>query len=74
LCVAREPDEKEIERVEAFYKTQLARFREKRDAAAAVALPDPKATPPAGMDVPEVAAWTTVARVMLNLDETVTKE
>jgi hypothetical protein len=31
-------------------------------------------TPPLGSDPNELAAWTTVARVLLNLDETVTKE
>jgi hypothetical protein len=28
----------------------------------------------AGVDSPQAAAWTAVARVLLNLDETITKE
>ena len=40
---------------------------------AAIALAQPKAAP-ANIDVSELAAWTTVARSILNLDETVTKE
>ena len=32
------------------------------------------ANKPQNVDVPELAAWTTVARSILNLDETVTKE
>jgi hypothetical protein len=57
-----------------FYEAQLKRFKEdKKLDPAAVALADPK-NKPAGMDVDELAAWTTVARSMLNLDETVTKE
>ncbi|MGB7160618.1 MAG: PSD1 and planctomycete cytochrome C domain-containing protein [Tepidisphaeraceae bacterium] len=73
LCVARAPEPKEIEQIAAFYETQLKRFRDKTADPAPVALPDPKVVP-AGMDLPEVAAWTMVARTMLNLDETVTKE
>ena len=33
-----------------------------------------KAALPAGVTPTRVAAWTVVARVMLNLDETITKE
>ena len=29
---------------------------------------------PAGATAPQLAAWTAVARVLLNLDETITKE
>ena len=63
----------EVEKIKAFYETQIERFRENEADPALVALRDPKDVP-AGMDVPEVAAWTMVARTMLNLDETVTKE
>jgi hypothetical protein len=38
-----------------------------------VAAVDPK-NPPTDMDVNELAAWTTVSRAILNLDETVTRE
>jgi hypothetical protein len=73
LCVARSPEPGEVEKVRAFYEKQLNRFRAKEADPAVVALPDPKAVP-SGMDVPEVAAWTMVARTVMNLDETVTKE
>ena len=59
--------------VKAFYETQIKRFRDKHADPAPVALRDPKAIP-SGMDLPEVAAWTMVARTVMNLDETVTKE
>jgi len=74
LCVSRQPDEVETKAIMDFYDAQLKRFREDKTVdPAAVALPDPKKKPQ-GMDLPELAAWTTVARSVLNLDETVTKE
>jgi hypothetical protein len=73
LCVARAPGPVELEKVKAFYETQLKRFRDKQADPAPVALRDPKVIP-SGMDLPEVAAWTMVARTVMNLDETVTKE
>jgi hypothetical protein len=73
LCVARAPDPSELVKVKAFYEAQLKRFRDKQADPAAVALRDPKNVP-GGMDLPEVAAWTMVARTVINLDETVTKE
>ncbi|HYO09544.1 MAG TPA: PSD1 and planctomycete cytochrome C domain-containing protein [Tepidisphaeraceae bacterium] len=74
LCVARRPDETELRAILGFYEKQLARFRDESLDPAAVALRDPAQSPPAGMDVAELAAWTTVARSILNLDETITKE
>jgi hypothetical protein len=73
LCVARAPDPSELTRIKAFYETQVKRFRDKQADPAPVALRDPKVIP-SGMDLPEVAAWTMVARTVMNLDETVTKE
>jgi hypothetical protein len=73
LCVARTPDATELTKLRAFYDAQLKRFRTKQADPAPVALRDPKNVP-SGMDVPEVAAWTMVARTVMNLDETVTKE
>jgi hypothetical protein len=83
LCLARSPRPEELARLAAFSDRQLARFRSGELDAATVAGLDPKAprptpmlapTPLPGADPNELAAWTTVARVLLNLDETVTKE
>jgi hypothetical protein len=63
----------ELKAIVDFYETQKKRFADKSLDAAMIALRDPK-KPPAGMDVTELAAWTTVARSILNLDETITKE
>jgi hypothetical protein len=73
LCVARQPEAKELGSILNFYDAQKKRFENKEVDAAQVALPDPS-KPPKDMDLPELAAWTTVSRVMLNLDETLTRE
>ncbi|MDR3618362.1 MAG: PSD1 and planctomycete cytochrome C domain-containing protein [Paludisphaera borealis] len=72
LCMGRAPRPEELSRITAFYGDQLARLRggeldASKIAGAAKADVD-------GADLNELAAWTTVARVLLNLDETVTKE
>jgi mono/diheme cytochrome c family protein len=77
LCLGRLPRAEELSRITAFYSDQLARFRggELDASKIAGAKPDePLLAVPDGADLNELAAWTTVARVLLNLDETVTKE
>jgi len=79
LCLGREPRPEERARVLAFYNEQLARFRDGRlDASRIIAPnnepPTPRLAVPPEADPNELAAWITVARVLLNLDETVTKE
>jgi hypothetical protein len=68
LCLTRPPDAGELRALTDFYRRQRERFRS-GVLAARVAGPLP-----AKQDVEELAAWTTVARVLLNLDETITKE
>jgi hypothetical protein len=72
LCTGREADAQEVGEVVAFQRAQLERFRDGSADAAAVAASE--ALPaPQGSDLPELAAWTVLARAMLNLDETITK-
>jgi len=73
LCVSRAPTADEVASVTSFFERQLARFRDGSLKADAVAVSEamPK---PDGNDLNELAAWTTVARALLNLDETITKE
>jgi hypothetical protein len=71
-CVAREPRPAELDSLEAFLKQQRTRFQQDLAAAeqlrgSTVALP--KNHPPA-----ELAPWVAVGRVLLNLDETLTRE
>ncbi len=78
LCVTREPNASELAQLTAFYQKQLARFTNGELDASKVALSEsalPESAPkPAPEELPQLAAWTTLARVLLNLDETVTKE
>jgi len=65
-CVTRPPSTEEQAHIVAFYSAQKQRFEKKELDAAAVA----------GMgegDVNERAAWTVLARSLLNLDEVITK-
>jgi hypothetical protein len=66
-CLVRPPSEAELKMLLDFYRTQKDRIDKKQMDAAAVA-------GPGDGDVGERAAWTAVARVLLNLDETITKE
>jgi hypothetical protein len=80
LCNARPPGADERARLLAFRGQQLERLgRDPEAARAIVGAPAPGAGSPAGdggspADLAERAAWTMVANVVLNLDETLTKE
>jgi hypothetical protein len=77
LCLAREPDLMETRRLVTLFEQQRERFESAKDRAVTLIgaaegkKPD---TPRARADVAERAAWTVVARVVLNLDETITRE
>ena len=72
LCLARTPRPDELARITVFLDHQLSRFRAGDLDAARVAGAATGSL--GGVNLDELAAWTTVARVILNLDETVTKE
>ena len=69
LCISRIPQNREIDRLMDLYKQQLAYFSEHPDEALKVAK-----SKEARNDTAEIAAWTMVANVMLNLDETITMQ
>ncbi|RIK82219.1 MAG: hypothetical protein DCC68_06975 [Planctomycetota bacterium] len=72
LCVCRDATQQEIARVAALFDGERAHFA--RNAAAAKKMAESHAGPtPAGVDSSELAAWTVVANVLLNLDEVVSK-
>jgi hypothetical protein len=73
LATARDPERREAQVLRQLAQQELAHYR--RDKAAAVQLlkvgdssQDPK------LDASDLAAWTTVASTILNMDETITKE
>jgi hypothetical protein len=70
LCVSRKPEAAELSRVLDFYREQVARYRKN------VLEADQTIAAKAGSveNAPELAAWTMVANVLLNMDETITKE
>src|SRR5262249_49602745 len=70
LCLARPPSQSESRPLEGFLSQQLHEFRQ-TPAEARALLP---AQLPADTDAPRLAAWTAVARVLLNLDEFITRE
>jgi hypothetical protein len=72
LCVARSPRPKETKRLVALYQQELAQFKQDLPAAQKLATGD-LGKPPQGLPVEKLAAWTVVANVLLNLDETITK-
>jgi hypothetical protein len=72
LCLARLPQPQEVDRLVKLYETELTNYRADPKAAEKMAASE-LGQPPEGMDVSELAAWTVVANVLLNLDEMITK-
>ncbi len=70
LCLARKPAPEERQRLLELLSKESAAFAKSPQEAAAL-LPEKR---PASLDPKELAAWTTVSRVLLNLDETITRE
>jgi hypothetical protein len=75
LCAARPPAAEEIAVLSGLLEKYRKRFAVNSSSAVEVATGEKRmADPPAGLNYPDWAAYTLVARVILNLDETVTKE
>lgn len=73
MCVARPPRDKELEVLQKIFTAQLAKYQ--ADNAAALALvSNGGAARPSQLPVAELAAWTAMGNVVLNLDETITRE
>ncbi len=72
LATARKPEKDEIAILTTIYKQQLAEYRKGQGAAEKLLkVGDFKAKESLNHD--ELAAWTTIANLLINLDETVTK-
>jgi hypothetical protein len=73
LCAARPPRARELEVLERLYAANLAKYQ--AGGAAAKALVSNGSAPrPENLPVAELAAWTAMGNVLLNLDETITRE
>ncbi|MGH7960157.1 MAG: DUF1553 domain-containing protein, partial [Opitutaceae bacterium] len=68
----RDPGEAELEHAITLLKSARANYRQKPADAVAL-ISNPENPPPTEIDAVELAAWTTVANVLLNLDETLMK-
>jgi mono/diheme cytochrome c family protein len=68
VCLSREPDAVETATLAEVYKQALVLYRSDAKLAASMAT-DPIGQAPKGLDLSELAAWTTVAGVVMNLDE-----
>ncbi len=64
-CVSRAPSDAERAELQALLERQTARFKDSKLKTAGIT---------GGEENPELAGWTVLARVLLNLDETITKE
>jgi hypothetical protein len=72
LALARPPANEQVERLGSLYASELERYRKDPQAAQALAT-EPLGPLPTGADPAEMAAWTAVANVLLNLDGVLTK-
>ena len=72
LCLGRPPRPEQLEPVVALYTREYERYKKDHRAAAALAT-EPIGPVPSGMEPADLAAWTTVANVLLNLDSVLTK-
>ncbi|HEY7116266.1 MAG TPA: DUF1553 domain-containing protein, partial [Tepidisphaeraceae bacterium] len=71
-CLARPPESPELERLRRLYEQSRAQYEHDPKSAEAMATKPLGAAPP-GADVRDLAAWTVVSNVLLNLDETIDK-
>ncbi|WP_395753166.1 DUF1553 domain-containing protein [Prosthecobacter sp.] len=68
LCLSRAPAAHEITALTRLYDESLATYRADLPDATKMAT-EPLGAAPKGADIPELAAWTAIANVVMNLDE-----
>jgi hypothetical protein len=75
-CLSRQPSPDELSTLLALYDKEKAHFASDESTALAFVVNHKKDRPslPTGTTFGELAGWTAVSRVLLNLDETITKE
>lgn len=72
LCLCRPPQDEQVEQLRQLFESENEHYRKSAEAALALAT-EPLGPLPQGMAPAELAAWTVVANVLLNLDSVLTK-
>jgi hypothetical protein len=72
VCLGRPPGDQELDRLVHLHEAARAAFANDLQKAQQMAT-DPLGPAPQGTDVAELAAWTVVGNVLLNLDEMMMK-
>jgi hypothetical protein len=72
LCLCRPPQPEQVQHVMRLFESEREHYRKDAKAAMAMAT-EPLGPLPARMDAAELAAWTVVANVLLNLDAVLMK-
>jgi hypothetical protein len=70
LCVARKASARERQRIQKLLGQQIDSYEAAPDEAKLLVSNRAEA----GTEIKQLAAWTTVSRALLNLDETITRE
>ncbi|NBO64378.1 MAG: DUF1553 domain-containing protein [Acidobacteria bacterium] len=73
LCTGRQPSAFELQQLTRFLEQQRPGFVGRTASAVYVAAADPSQIPE-DLNLEQVAPWTMVARILLNLDESITRE
>lgn len=71
LVASRQPQSSEVERILQFYNQQLQQYRQNPQSAVKTLGTE---APADAADAPNLASWTMVANVLLNMDETISKD
>jgi hypothetical protein len=72
MVLGRRPSTEELAIIRAAWQEHLAKYTG-APAEAAKLIRQGESPPPPGLAEPELAAWTLVANLLLNLDETITR-
>jgi hypothetical protein len=72
-AVAREPRDRELSVLKKIYAQELQHYTADTEAAKKL-VSQGKYERPEQLNVTELAAWTAIGNVLLNLDETITRE
>ncbi len=72
LCLCRPPSDEQVRQIVALYQSEEQHYRNDEKAAQQLAT-DPLGPLPEGQTAAQLAAWTVVANVLLNMDAVLTK-